>query len=413
MTCLWLTLADPEPATNGQYLYSGGLIQALAGTGASLCVIGLSRPESAPRRDGRHLSWRLADEMPASKWAGLLSKHPQIAVRCRTVGLRSHLAAALARGQWDTIVFDSISMGWALDAVLRYRKRQARPATLVYLSHNHERTAARHIAGLDRSVLTGLLKRLDAAKVDWLERRLVQEADLVSANTPEDAALFAGERPERPVIVLPPGYSGQPCASRLIDSGIPRRAVVVGSFDWLPKRASLEAFLDVAAPAFEKSGIELQIVGQSEEAYLATLGQRFPTVQFTGAVPDVVPYMQQARMALVPDQLGGFKLKALDYVFNRLPILAMKGAVPGVPLQEGASIRSFDTHAALAQGVIGMMGDLDALNAQQEAAYAACEAAFAWPHIGRHLALSIAAAGWRGRRPGDRRPLVASGQAAG
>ena len=34
--------------------------------------------------------------------------------------------------------------------------------------------------------------------------------------------------------------------------------------------------------------------------------------------------MEHARVALVPDELGGFKLKGLDYVFNRLPILAMR-----------------------------------------------------------------------------------------
>ena len=45
MQCLWLTLADPEPATNGQLIYSKGLVEALSRTGASLRVIGLARPE--------------------------------------------------------------------------------------------------------------------------------------------------------------------------------------------------------------------------------------------------------------------------------------------------------------------------------------------------------------------------------
>ena len=33
MQCLWLTLADPDPATNGQLIYSKGLIEA-ASSGA-------------------------------------------------------------------------------------------------------------------------------------------------------------------------------------------------------------------------------------------------------------------------------------------------------------------------------------------------------------------------------------------
>ena len=34
MRCLWLTLADPEPQHNGQYVYSGGLIDSVAATGS-------------------------------------------------------------------------------------------------------------------------------------------------------------------------------------------------------------------------------------------------------------------------------------------------------------------------------------------------------------------------------------------
>ena len=36
MRCLWLTLADPEPQHNGQYVYSGGLIDSVAATGSEI-----------------------------------------------------------------------------------------------------------------------------------------------------------------------------------------------------------------------------------------------------------------------------------------------------------------------------------------------------------------------------------------
>ena len=44
MRCLWLTLADPDPAHNGQYIYSAGLINAVAAAGVELVVLGLKRP---------------------------------------------------------------------------------------------------------------------------------------------------------------------------------------------------------------------------------------------------------------------------------------------------------------------------------------------------------------------------------
>ena len=45
--CLWLTLADPEPRHNGQFIYSGGLIDAMLAAGCEVEVLGLRRAESA------------------------------------------------------------------------------------------------------------------------------------------------------------------------------------------------------------------------------------------------------------------------------------------------------------------------------------------------------------------------------
>ena len=160
---------------------------------------------------------------------------------------------------------------------------------------------------------------------------------------------------------------------------------MIGSFDWPPKRISLEAFLAVAAPVLTQAAIELQIVGAVEADYLASLRARFPTVDFVGPVADVRPYMAEARMALVPDLLGGFKLKGLDYVFNRLPILAMRVALPGMPLKDGCSIELFDSHEAMAEGIVARIDDLEHLNALQEAAFVACADCFDWASIGRDL----------------------------
>ena len=92
----------------------------------------------------------------------------------------------------------------------------------------------------------------------------------------------------------------------------------------------------------------------------------------------------------MPDLLGGFKLKGLDYVFNRVPILAMHGALPGMPLQDGRSIGLFDSHQALAEGVVELIDDFDALNARHQAAVVACHARFDWQRIGLHLIGHIA-----------------------
>jgi glycosyltransferase involved in cell wall biosynthesis len=390
MDCLWLTLAEPEPAINGQLIYSKGLIESAHHAGASLCIIGLSRPqESAPRHDQSGLVWRLTAIRKRSRRQRLLSDMPEIAMRSYSQEALGVLARSLAERDWDAVVFDSICAGWALDAVVQHRSRSPRPPKLVYLAHNHEVTVARRIAGASGG-LRRIVREVDAFKVARLERRLVAEADLVTSNTPDDCRKFAAGAHGTPVAFLPPGYGGTRVASRTIGSDVRRRVVVIGSFDWPPKRIAMESFLAIAAPVLAKAGVELQIVGAIEPDYLAAVRGRHPSVSFVGLVDDVRPYMAAARIALVPDLLGGFKLKGLDYVFNRVPILAMRVALPGMPLEDGRSIGLFDSHQALAEGVVSLIDDFATLNRRQAAAFEACASRFDWNRIGEHLLAHIA-----------------------
>jgi glycosyltransferase involved in cell wall biosynthesis len=409
MHCLWITLADPEPATNGQLLYSKGLIEAAAGAGASLTVIGLARPDHPrPSADPRGIAWRLAPEQPKTVWRRLLSRGPAATQR-GSPALARALDQALARRAWDAIVFDSICAGWALRPVLLHCARSLKPPRLVYIAHNHEITVARRIAGSARG-LRRIVKTIDQLKTTWLEHKLVSVADVVTSNTPEDRARFMADAGGRPIVHLPPGYDGPRAEARVIDVTVPRRAILVGSLDWPPKRIAVEAFLEAAARPLARAGVALQIVGEVEPAYLAEMRRRFPSVDFVGRVKDVRPYLREARLALVPDLLGGFKLKGLDYVFHRLPILAMRVALPGMPLEDGRSIGLFDSHRALAEGVVALIDDFAVLNARQERAYAACAGRFDWSRIGRELVGEIRAAGERSVRAGsgDRTAAAAS-----
>lgn len=389
MHCLWLTLADPDPATNGQLIYSKGLIEAARDAGAKLRVIGLARRES-PRTvcDLLAIDWRLADEQVQSPWRRLLSPIPVVANRGNAPSMKRLLDEALAERSWDAIVVDSISAGWALNTVMRHCRQSPRPPRVVYLSHNHEVTVARRIVKAARG-LRRISKAIDYLKVRRLERRLVAAADLVTSNTPDDCRRFAAGAKGRPIVFLPPGHAGARLEARTIDEDVPRRAILVSSLDWQPKRAAVEAFLVDATAMLEREGIGLQVVGEAEAAYLEGLRRRFPSVDFVGRVDDVRPYMRQARLALVPDLLGGFKLKGLDYVFNRLPIVAMRIALPGMPLEHGKNIGLYDSHPAMADGVVELIDDFARLNAWQAAAYDACAARFDWRRIGHHLVQHI------------------------
>lgn len=377
MKWLWLTLADPDPAENGQLLYSRGIIQALARAGVELDVIGLARP-GGHHVDGEQTGtthWWLAPHEPPSRWSALASELPAVGRRNFTPAMRDLIAGFIEQYGWDAIVFDSIATGWALGALLRRYHGAACPP-LVYIAHNHEESVAEAITNAERNPVKRQLKRRDARKVLTLERSLCDAVDLIASNAFEDGAKFLARRPDKRVLFLPPSYDGPHVATRTIGATLPRRAVIVGTFDWLPKRTSLERFLTHADALFAANGIELHVVGRAEDDLLNRLRARFPATKFTGRVPEVTSHIASARLALVPDTLGGFKLKALDYVFNRLPILAIDGSVPGTPLVPGKSILLYPDHATLARGVLEVIDDFSRLNGLQEHAYAVCRNAF-------------------------------------
>lgn len=395
MQCLWLTWIDPCPEHDGQRIYSGRLIEALARAGANIDVLTFANSASH-RRDGSiddGVRWHLAPEDDSYRpWQSVFSRLPHIAHRPATRTMRERLQALLEARDWDCVIFDGLAEGWALAPCTAHYAKRARRPRFVHISHNHEESTragvARNYAG---NPVRKQLIRHDAEKAGALERRLVDGVDLVTAITPEDALKFSG-RSRTPVIVLQPGYAGRRVERRHIGPQTPRRAILAGSFDWIAKQMNLREFLAAAEPLFAMAGAELQIVGGGNETFLEEMRRQHPAADITGRVPDIAPYFDKARIAIVPELSGGgFKLKVLDYVFNRVPVAALKGSVAGMPLKAGESILLSDGYRQLAEAVLKVVDDFTYLNDLQQRAYAACTHAFEWRARGTTLLSSIAA----------------------
>lgn len=393
MRCLWLTWVDPIPEHDGQRIYSSRLIHSTAHAGADVHVL-CTASRASHRRDGDHearVTWHLVDHRFPPAWTSVGSSLPHIAHRSSVSAMQRRLAAALDGQCWDTVVFDGIGTGWALEPVRRALGRSSRPTRMVYLSHNHEESLRRSIAtsAQGNPVRQALLRR-DARKAGLLERRLIEAADLLTAITPEDAEQFRARAGEKPILVLPPGYQGRRVSERRIDAEVPRRAIIVGSFEWIAKQMNLRDFLLAADSLFAEAGAELEVVGAGDPRFFESLRPSLKATRLVGRVDSVDPHLDSARMAVVAERLGGgFKLKVLDYVFNRLPIAALEGSVAGTPLTSDDSMLTFSDHRPLARGVLAALDNLDLLNRLQSSAYRACAERFNWSDRGERLAAAM------------------------
>ena len=87
---------------------------------------------------------------------------------------------------------------------------------------------------------------------------------------------------------------------------------------------------------------------------------------------------------------GGFKLKVLEYVFNRVPVFALTRLVRRCTTRHNDSVMLYPDHAALAHGVLEAIDDIDRLNRLQERAFVACNDRFDWSSRGRQIVSAIA-----------------------
>lgn len=404
---LWLTRYFPYPAHAGDRIYSAKLIEGLVEQDCRVTVFCTDQnpehcltklPEGAPRQ----VEWAICRQGgPDRMLLYPLSRLPRQALRLSAAEPTRLLQTLLDRQDWDAVIIDYVSMGWALPLLTQWRRGAGGKAPLVYVSHNHE-ASLRQLSSRQStaSLPIRLAQWVDGKRVAALERALLDNVDLVTVNTGADLALFQAEAPHLRYETLVPGYDGPRLDQRQLTAQTPRRVVVVGSFDWIVKQQNLLGFLEAAAAPFARHGIGIDIVGSGPEPILEAWRQRFPDVAIHGRVPAVEPYIQNARISIVPERMGGgFKHKVLNAVFQRSPIFAIAGSITEIPLQEGLSLRQFADFPALAQGVIDEIDNVEALDRQQDTAYQACRDLFYWPDRALILRRSLNIPESAGKKP--------------
>ncbi|MCB1229719.1 MAG: glycosyltransferase [Verrucomicrobiae bacterium] len=395
MRCLWLTRKYPRPVNSGELIYSDGMIGSFAATDVSLTVIAHDNEES-PVGDGSEnsrftddqgVNWRLGTPRLGGRLKSLATGLPSDSYRLKNGGPSDALSQALTEEKWDAVVIDHAAMGWALEKLVSGRNGSRLPK-LVYLSHNHEAKIRREIAkhSTEESLPKQLALKWDAEKYAKQEEALCEKVDLVTAITDSEVDAYRDKFSRQRYLTLTPGYAGKRFPDHEISDQTPRRVVMSGSFEWIAKRLNLESFLTSAAQSFADAGVELQIVGKTEESFRESISARFPTVDFVGRVPEMSPYLLDARMGLIVETLGGgFKLKALDYLYHRLPLAGLTHAVDGLPHESPEEILLMRTMPSLVREILAAVDDVPRLNRMSEASYRKCETTFEWKDRGRQL----------------------------
>jgi hypothetical protein len=374
----------PFPQTSGDRVYSAQFIRAVAATGAEVTVLGLATG-TPPESGFEKITWIPVEAQPRSSLAAAAMSLPLVAAKNSPDAFRQALRETLHKQKPDLLVLDSYAAGWALEAL----GPDAPP--LCYVAHNWEEQITRDIAREFRgSFAKRVFLKLNAARTRRLERRMTDRARLVVALTENDLGNLLQATPGKAAVLIPPGFVGASRGSRVIGAEVPRRVVMLGSVQWIAKQMNLATFLGVADPAFAKAGIALDIVGDVAEEFRRIWTPRLKATRFSGFADDLNAVLDQARMGLLIDSLGGgFKLKVLSYLQARTPVAALSGSFEGIP---DAVARHFVVEPdaeRLVAAIVKAVDDLPRLNAMQDAALIAAQGRFDWPENGRRFVAAL------------------------
>jgi len=399
----WITPYAPDRGGGGGQIRQAHLLLALAtrarvelicpgpvtdaGVRSAVARLVEVPPVTSSWREHRWLR-RAADLGATTLQAVALSRQPMEVRALRP--LRRRLAPALGeRDAADLVLVEFAGLapllpGWA--------SRSPRPRSCgspwVLTFHNlPSRMAAQQALVMPHRRQRWFLAR-DAATARSFERRACEAFDTVIACTAEDAAVLAGAGP---VIVVPNGAD----VAGIQPTPLPRtpRIVFVGALYTTPNVDGTRWFCEEVLPGIraQEPAATVDLVGARPVAKVRALG-RLPGVTVHPDVETVTPFLEAARVAVVPIRVGsGTRLKALEAMAAGRPVVGTTIGLEGLDLRPGEQALVADDAAAFGAAVIRLLRDDDYATALAVAGRAAVEAHFAWPPIAAAFTESVLA----------------------
>lgn len=279
--------------------------------------------------------------------------HPVDFTRLRDLGAQVtgpdlDLAKLLGAGHFDLALLSFYDVAEQyLPLIRRYSPLTRVVIDTVDVHHVRERRGA-ELTG-DHAALTG------AEHTRRREQAVYQAADALVAVSDEDAAELEKLAPGVPRFVISTVHDQAPPTP-----GFEARAglVFVGSFPHLPNVDAVLGFHRDIWPQIRSSmpAARLSVVGNKPPEPVLALGGE--SIDVTGWVPDVAPYLDAARVSIAPIRYGaGVKGKIGEALSRGLPVVTTSIGAEGLGLIDGEHALVADRPEDFASAVVRLHED--------------------------------------------------------
>ena len=229
------------------------------------------------------------------------------------------------------------------------------------------------------------IRERDLRKARALERRALERYDRCVVCSDEDAAALAAlgvQHSRAGVDVIPNGVD----LSRIVPTPLPStpRVLFPGRLGWQPNVDGALWFCSQVWPQIRRAvpDASLALVGQSPAPAVRQLSER-PGVEVHADVPSMRPYLESARVVVVPVRVGtGTRLKALEGMAAARPVVGTAVGLDGIGATDGVDALVADGADAFARAVLAAIQHDELARGLAEAGRAHVEARFGWDRIG-------------------------------
>ena len=297
--------------------------------------------------------------------------------------LRSHTMAELlqkeARKNYDVVHFDTIS--------LAIYGNIFSDSVKILNHHNIESHMLLRRSGNERNILKKGYLKLEGEKLNAAEKKYCPEFDLNLSCSELDSERLRVISPEVNVEEIENGVdlhyfnTDKKMSSR-------KGLVFAGRLDAYSNKVAVEFLAFNIWPLVREAypTITLDIIGANPPESVLNLAKSDSRIKVHGFVSDVRPYLAAARLYVCPiTDGGGTKLKVLDALAMRVPLLANPIACEGIGVVNGKSVLFATDENSYVKKILEYYDDDNKLEALAENGRVLVEQEFGYEQIGVNL----------------------------
>lgn len=308
-------------------------------------VIAVPHPQTSAR------SWRFYAAVLRNVVAG---KYPYIAEKYRSPETMAHIQKLTAQNRFDLMICDYLS---SVINLLELRNKPKIP--VVIFQHNVESLIwKRHI-----ECATNVLKRFVYQK-EWTLTHRLEDTSAAFADgqitvSEDEYRYFKNDRGMQNVLGAVP--TGVDCEYyQPSKNPEPHTMAFLGSMDWHANIDSVEFFVREIYPPVKARfpSVKFLAIGRNPPSQIRALAEKDPSIEVTGTVPDVRPYLARASLMVLPLRVGGgTRIKVFEAMAAGLAVVSTHVGAEGLPVTDGENIVFAEKPDEFADKICDLLAD--------------------------------------------------------